>query len=372
DDCGTPLAVAQEILFTVSAIQPTPMDSLAMVTCSPVELKLVFKNNIRCNTIATNGSDFVLSGPTGSRISSAATSCDATGFTKAITLRLNTPIQTDGNYRINLVNGSDLNTIIDECGQSTPAGSSISFSVRDTVSAAFTYRVAPGCITDTISFAHDGRNGVNTWRWAMDDNKISGLQSPEAYYTRFGEKRISLIVSNGFCADTTEQQIMLDNGIEAKFTAPIIICPAEPASFVDASTGAISSWQWNFGNGFASNTPTPTPQSYQLPPNTRELRYNVSLVIGNLIGCFDTAVVSVRAVSSCYIAVPGAFTPNNDGLNDYLYPLNAFKATDLSFRVFNRYGQMVFSTADWNEKWDGTIKGKAQAAGTYVWTLSYT
>jgi gliding motility-associated-like protein len=70
--------------------------------------------------------------------------------------------------------------------------------------------------------------------------------------------------------------------------------------------------------------------------------------------------------------VPSAFTPNRDGINDYLYPLNAFKATNLSFKIFNRYGQIVFETTDWTQKWDGTIKGKNQPSGTYVWTLSYT
>jgi gliding motility-associated-like protein len=80
----------------------------------------------------------------------------------------------------------------------------------------------------------------------------------------------------------------------------------------------------------------------------------------------------VKAVSSCYIAVPSAFTPNNDGRNDYLYPLNAFKATDLQFRIFNRYGQVVFETTDPAKKWDGTIRGIPQPAGNYVWTLNYT
>ncbi|HXB34879.1 MAG TPA: gliding motility-associated C-terminal domain-containing protein, partial [Puia sp.] len=68
---------------------------------------------------------------------------------------------------------------------------------------------------------------------------------------------------------------------------------------------------------------------------------------------------------------PGAFTPNGDGVNDYLYPLNALKAVDLQFRVYNRWGQLVFETTNWLNKWDGTTGGRPQAAGVYVWTLSY-
>ena len=58
-----------------------------------------------------------------------------------------------------------------------------------------------------------------------------------------------------------------------------------------------------------------------------------------------------------YIAGPSAFTPNNDGLNDYLYPLNAYKATNLLFKVYNRFGKLVFETKDctkkmeWKNKW---------------------
>ena len=70
--------------------------------------------------------------------------------------------------------------------------------------------------------------------------------------------------------------------------------------------------------------------------------------------------------------MPNAFTPNKDGLNDYLYPLNAYKATGLLFRVYNRVGQLVFETRDWTKRWDGSFKGQPADLGTYVWILQYT
>jgi gliding motility-associated-like protein len=108
-------------------------------------------------------------------------------------------------------------------------------------------------------------------------------------------------------------------------------------------------------------------------PNTwAGITYTVSLIIQNNLGCYDTLSKQITKLQSCYIAVPNAFTPNGDGKDDYLYPLNAFSATNLEFRIFNRYGQLVFETRDWTNKWDGTINGKQQPAGTYVWTLRYT
>jgi len=98
----------------------------------------------------------------------------------------------------------------------------------------------------------------------------------------------------------------------------------------------------------------------------------VKLIVQNNLGCFDTAAKQLIEVKSCYITVPSGFTPNGDGVNDYLYPLNAYKATNLEFRVYNRYGQLVFETKDWTKKWDGTISGKPQDTGTFVWMLQYT
>ncbi|RYG27590.1 MAG: gliding motility-associated C-terminal domain-containing protein, partial [Chitinophagaceae bacterium] len=64
--------------------------------------------------------------------------------------------------------------------------------------------------------------------------------------------------------------------------------------------------------------------------------------------------------------------PNNDGINDYLYPNNAIKAENLDFKIFNRWGQLVFHSKDWTRKWDGKLNGVEQGSGVYVWMLEYT
>ena len=72
-----------------------------------------------------------------------------------------------------------------------------------------------------------------------------------------------------------------------------------------------------------------------------------------------------------FIDVPTAFTPNNDGLNDYFRPHNALKADNYQFKVYNRWGQLIFQSANWREKWDGKINGVLQPTAVYVWMLSY-
>ena len=148
-----------------------------------------------------------------------------------------------------------------------------------------------------------------------------------------------------------------------------ILCPADKAVFRDTSIGAIVSWLWNFGNGSTSTAQNPPPFSYAAAGTTT---YPVQLIVADTANCKDTAFMQVKSVTNCYIRVPSSFTPNHDGLNDDLYPLNAYKATHLLFTVYNRFGQRVFSTTDWTRKWDGTYNSIEQPAGTYVWTLTYT
>jgi gliding motility-associated-like protein len=159
--------------------------------------------------------------------------------------------------------------------------------------------------------------------------------------------------------------------MKAAFGFPEYLCPEDAAVFTDSSTGKIVSWNWNFGNGHTSAQQVPEPQRYPRP-SIRTKLYTVQLIVENDKHCFDTAKHQVVVVNTCHIAVPTAFSPNGDYNNDYLYPLNAFKAKNLEFRVYNRYGQVVFYTNNWLKKWDGTLSGKPQPTGTYVWTLSYT
>ncbi|MGI8950591.1 MAG: gliding motility-associated C-terminal domain-containing protein [Chitinophagaceae bacterium] len=369
DNCDNAIPVGDSLKLIVYPLQPTPMDSLTPVNCAPNNIQLVFKKNILCNSIAADGSDFVVNGPFPATVSTAVGNC-TNGLSNIINVQLSQPIFHAGIYTIILQKGTDGNTIIDECGEETPAGSSLNFSAADTVSAAFNYNVFLGCKYDSIKFNHDGRNGVNQWTWVFDSTDTSHLQSLTKIYSIFNQKNAQLFVTNGVCSDTTSVNILLDNTLKAMFQSPEFLCPQDAAIFKDTSIGHIVSWNWDFGNGLTSFLQNPPPQIYPSPPGDKI--YFVQLIVQDSIHCFDTAYNQLKLLYNCYIAVPSAFTPNGDGLNDYLFPLNAYKADNLEFRVYNRLGQLVFETKDWTKKWDGKINGEPQASGTYVWMLSYT
>jgi gliding motility-associated-like protein len=368
DNCGTNIPVGNSLDLIILPKMPTPMDSLMPVKCAPQSLQLVFKKNILCSSVAADGSDFLITGPSPVNIAGVAPNC-TNDATRIITINLTTPVVHAGTYTIHLKNGNDGNTIVDECSEPTPIGSSINFTVKDTVSAGFTFDISEGCKINTVQFHHDGRNGVNKWLWYLDYLGKSNLQNPVADFSPLESKQIILQVTNGFCSDTTSQLITFDNALKAEFEVTSILCPEDAATFKNTSIGNIVSYEWNFENGFTSLAKDPPPQKYLIALAERD--YQVSLVIKNDKGCYDTATNNIKVLKSCYIAVPNAFTPNGDGLNDYLYPLNAYKADDLQFKVYNRLGQLVYQSNDWTQKWDGTINGNPQDAGVYVWTLQY-
>ncbi|HSC40329.1 MAG TPA: gliding motility-associated C-terminal domain-containing protein, partial [Chitinophagaceae bacterium] len=334
-----------------------------------ITLQLVFKKNIRCNSIAPNGSDFRVTGPSPVTVTGAAGTCSS-GISSTITVTLSAPVVNQGTYQLILQQGNDGNTIIDECGSETPAGAALPFTVKDTVSAAFTYNLLLGCRADTIDFFQDGNHGINEWTWQFDTSGTSNQQNPEMIFTRFGDKKITLIVTNGFCSDTASVIVPLNNTLTAAFDVTRIVCPEDGAAFTNNSVGDIVAWGWSFGDGDTSSLQLPPAHHY--PKTGIETRYVVSLVVMNKAGCYDTTAIAIKVLKTCYIAVPNAFTPNGDGNNDYLFPLNAYKADHLEFRVYNRLGQLVFRTNDWTIRWDGRINGTPQPTGTYVWTLGYT
>jgi len=375
DNCDRTIPLGQNLSVTVFPMISTPMDSVTRPGCAPDELYLVFNRPMQCGSVAADGSDFIIQGPSTVTVAGAeGADCNTDGNSFRIRVRLSAPIQTGGNYRIFLQRGSDGNTLLNECSMPTPAGDFADFRAADTVNAAFTFSIRWGCTADTVRYIHDGRNGVNSWTWRFDNNLTSRARDTTLVYTQFGTKSATLLVSNGVCRDSfTNAAILLDNFLDARFTHTTVVCPDEPARFTDNSVNRVVRWDWDFGNGNRSNQQIPLEQFYPAFNDNSIRDVPVRLIVTNDIGCADTATSSIRVVGNCYIAVPKAFTPNGDGRNDYLYPTNAYKARDLYFAVYNRNGNKVFETRDWlRNRWDGTYKGNPQDPGAYVWFLQYT
>lgn len=369
DNCNTQIADSTTFEFRVFERQPTPFDTILPVNCKPKVIELAFNKNIRCNSIAPDGSDFFITGSYPVGVVSAEGRC-SNEVTKVIKIELSQRLQTEGSFLLNLKIGSDGNTLIDECSEETPVPESAGFSVKDTVSARYTYTLFENCTNDKIDLFNNGGSSITQWSWTIDDTITSVLQNPSFTFDTYGNKNVKLVVTNGFCTDTSAQLINFPHDtLIAAFNGPALYCPNDIAIFRDTSKGNIIEWNWQFGNGRTSNLQNPPAQTYYT--SEPEKIFPVSLSVKNSKDCYDTAIHYIKVTKSCYIAVPSAFTPNGDGNNDYLYPLNAYKATGLYFSVYNRHGQRLYETRDWTKKWNGSFNGQPQPTGVYVWMLQY-
>ncbi len=368
DYCDNDILENSTIPFNVFETDATPVDSMMNPSCKMQSIKLVFSKPLLCNSISANGSDFILTGTYGVFITGVETNCN-NGVTKEVIVNLNKPLNLQGSFTISVKPGSDGNVLINECGFQTSPGSSLNFNVMDTVDATFTYSLNYGCTADTVFYFHPGDNGINQWRWILDENKTSSQQNPRAIYNVFNRKKIQLAVSNGFCSDSSITFVDLDHSLEADYFVSPNICPGDSVIFASKAQGKIAAHRWTFGDGSTSDLASPS-HIYLAPPI--KTMYNVIYTVRDSIGCEKSISKPVTVYTSCVIAVPGGFTPNGDNKNDLFYPLNAVKADNLKFLVYNRYGQLIFQTSDWLKGWDGTFKGIQQQPGVYVWFLQYT
>jgi gliding motility-associated-like protein len=98
------------------------------------------------------------------------------------------------------------------------------------------------------------------------------------------------------------------------------------------------------------------------------IRYQV--MVSDEQNCIDSAFITVKIYkTNPQIFVPTAFTPNGDGKNDWFRPIGVGIKNIEYFRVYNRWGQMVFSTTVNGKGWDGKIGGKIQSTNTFVWIV---
>ena len=115
-------------------------------------------------------------------------------------------------------------------------------------------------------------------------------------------------------------------------------------------------------------------QTGQFPSLQEGHSYTMKALVNK--ACGGTQAVTDFRVASCIapgigtgVFVPSAFTPNGDGLNDILYVVPYGIKEFRSFTLYNRWGEIVFKTSDAAKGWDGTLNGKLQNTGVFVYTI---
>ncbi len=129
-------------------------------------------------------------------------------------------------------------------------------------------------------------------------------------------------------------------------------------------SGGAANLQYTWVPSSALNNPTVPNPIAVLNSDTK-----FYLTVSDGSGCkgYDSVMIRVYRDSGFY--VPSAFTPNGDGLNDVVKVIPVSISKIEYFRIFNRYGNLVFETSDISKGWDGNYKNKKQDTGSYIFIV---
>ncbi len=223
------------------------------------------------------------------------------------------------------------------------------------------------CPGDTIAFADQTNSTYKPivyWQWRFGDGDSAFVQNTAHAYQQGGEYYITFISANNRgCSDTVLKPILIDR--------------FRPFAGDDTIIVQDESIQFQPGGG---NKYTWTPETYlsftDFGPydpvghfvDTGTFVYNVHVV--SPFGCIGDTTVKIWVVPHAAFFMPTAFTPNGDGLNDVFRPLAIGYKSITNFRVFNRWGQVLYNSQNIEQGWDGTYNGQKLDAGVYFWEIT--
>jgi gliding motility-associated-like protein len=246
--------------------------------------------------------------------------------------------------------------------------------------ATVTINVTPG-VNITVS--------GNTTICAGDQTILTAQGGSSYVWNPGGQTSSSIVVSpstnttytvvasiNGACPDT---------GIITVVTYPLptAVASTSPNTInmggTSTLTGTTSTGTWNWAPGSSlSCTQCPNPVASPTATTT----YTLCVTDANNCMACDTVTVLVTTDECGNIFLPNAFSPNNDGVNDFFClrgygsrgggPCTASPCIrEIDFSIYNRWGEKVFHTTTVGEGWDGTIKGKEADPAVFFYVITY-
>lgn len=131
---------------------------------------------------------------------------------------------------------------------------------------------------------------------------------------------------------------------------PSEVTTAEPVvSFTNTSVDA-DGFLWNFGNEAISTAFEP-----EFDFGTRAGLWRICLTAENEFGCQDSVCQFIRVKSELLVSIPNSFTPDDDGVNDFFFPiLYGADESDYLFSIYDRSGRIVYESTDVHERWNGS------------------
>lgn len=226
------------------------------------------------------------------------------------------------------------------------------------------------CPDEELNVSFRVTDPANTIQWYRDGAPITGATQQVYIPTSQSQATYWAKIHKTGCDDVTRQiQVTRTPVPEAEFkTEHALNCINTPVLITNKTTIAGNipvTYEWHFSDGSVETTADVSRTFSQ------DGDYKVKLIARSVYGCTDSTEQLIHVLSHCTVWLPTAFTPNGDGLNDVLRPTMAGVKVLKRFAVYNRYGNLVFSTTKEGEGWNGTYRGERSASDVYVWMLEY-
>jgi gliding motility-associated-like protein len=201
------------------------------------------------------------------------------------------------------------------------------------------------------------------YSWDFGDGSPTGIQASPVYtYSNPGTYIVKLTITPTQCTElarSTQQILAIEPQIASIQYAPVNAVAGRDLQ-LQAREFSGASYQWSPTTGLNRST-----ISNPIFNHSDSVRYQINIVTA--AGCRITDTLLVRIFAEKKIFVPDYFTPNGDGKNDRIAPFLVGVTKLNRFRIWNRWGQLLYQAAD-QSGWDGYYRGVLQPMETYIWT----
>lgn len=243
-------------------------------------------------------------------------------------------------------------TATNSCGQATSAPFTVTQLVLPNAQISGNLAFCSGQQTTLTA------SGGDTYSWSNGQTTPAINVSSPGNYT---------VTASNSCGTDTKTVSVTVSVIAASFTADPITGPAPlPVNFTNISDPGAVSFHWNFDDGSTAITYSPSHVFSQGG------QYTVELTVTNAEGCTGTfsLLIQVSDLPSS-LTIPNVFTPNGDHVNDE-FLISSENIESYQLQILNRWGNVILTTSDPNEGWNGTIHGDQAEEGTYFYQVTAT
>ncbi len=204
---------------------------------------------------------------------------------------------------------------------------------------------------------------LQQWYWNFGDGFTSGDVNPRHSYKYGGTFNVLFAASNiKNCVDTYLRRVVIQQFVPDAGNDTIIVKGESVLFHADGG----QYYQWSPPT-YLDRDDIPTPTGYY--PDTGKFNYVVE--VESNYGCKGKDTVQVWVVNQATFYMPNAFSPNGDGTNDIFRPFSVGYKAIKNFRIYNRWGEMVYYSENLTDGWDGTYKGKTCDLGVYFWEITF-